>query len=61
MKIEIVRDFDGLYYVNGIKLPEYVCYNTLKAEAKKQGYTLPDVKDLPFVRFGRKQYASVTI
>lgn len=61
MKIEIVRDFDGSYYVNGLSLPEYVSYFTLKQEAKKQGYILPNVSELSFIKYGRKSYAHIEI
>lgn len=61
MKIEIVRDFDGLYYINGLNTSEYVSYNTLKAEAKQLGYTLPNLSSLEFKKIGRKSYAQVRI
>lgn len=65
--IEIVRDFDGTYYVNArnelhehIKgLPEYLPYKELKKTVKEAlGVTLPPLKSLTFEGNGRKQYAN---
>jgi hypothetical protein len=65
--IEIVRDFDGTYYVNArnelhehIKgLPEYLPYKELKKAVKEAlGVTLPPLKSLTFEGNGRKQYAN---
>lgn len=65
--IEIVRDFDGTYYVNArnelhehIKgLPEYLPYKELKKAVKEAlGVTLPTLKSLTFEGNGRKQYAN---
>jgi len=65
--IEIVRDFDGTYYVNArnelhehIKgLPEYLSYKELKKTVKEAlGVTLPPLKCLTFEGDGRKQYAN---
>lgn len=65
--IEIVKDFDNLYYANitlngnSVKgLPEYVGYVELKKAVKeKLGYTLPNLKDLKFEKSGRKCYAHI--
>ena len=63
---ELVRDFDGTYYINIIwrgerieGLPEYVDYRTLQNAVKNaQGGTeLPPLKDWIFKRYGRKSYA----
>lgn len=64
--IEIVRDFDGTYYVNMFKngdmingLPEYVNYRTLKKEIKNiTGFEILPMKALKFKSRNRKQYAS---
>jgi len=65
--IEIVRDFDGTYYVNArnelhehIKgLPEYLPYKELKKTVKEAlGVTLPPLKSLTFEGNGRKRYAN---
>lgn len=64
---EIVRDFDGTYYVNArnelhehIKgLPEYLPYKELKKAVKEAlGVTLPTLKSLTFEGNGRKRYAN---
>ena len=55
--IEIVRDFDGTYYVNALNeqhehikgLPEYLPYKELKKTVKESlGVTLPPLKSLTF-------------
>ena len=65
--IEIVRDFDGTYYVNArnelhehIKgLPEYLPYKELKKTVKEAlGVMLPPLKSLTFEGHGRKHYAN---
>lgn len=61
--IELVEDC-GEYYANiGINdelvkgLPEYVDYRTLKkAILEETGIELPNRKDVPMTRFGRKKY-----
>lgn len=63
--VEIVRDFDGSYYVNFsaipdgyAPLPEYVPYRTLKKAMREMtGIELPPIKGVRFERFGRKSYA----
>lgn len=63
--IELVKDFDGSYYINFSPnadsvsgMPEYVSYATLKKEfARRTGYKLPALSGLEFTKVGRKQYA----
>lgn len=65
--VEIVRDFDGLYYanvsVNGEiihGLPELVDYRTLKTAIKEKiNFEILPKKALSFERSGRKQYALI--
>ena len=64
---EIVRDFDGTYYANlnyrgeYVPLKEYDSYRELKKEAKAKGYdVLPNLSELNFERYGRKEYAYIS-
>lgn len=66
ISMELVRDFNGLYYVNlsidGVLvkgLPEYISYRELKSAVKKQcDITLPKLSDLKFEYTGHKWYAT---
>ena len=63
--VEIVRDFNSVYYANIMKngvdvvyedLPEYVDYRTLRAAMKKVlGLDIP-LSALKWEKFGRKSY-----
>mgnify|MGYP001312239469 CR=1 FL=1 len=63
--VEVVRDYNGLYYANMFKngervtgIPEYVNYRTLKKEIEHlTGFSILPMKTLKFKRVGRKQYA----
>jgi hypothetical protein len=62
---EIVKDFDGTYYINMTingetvrDLPEYVSYKTLRAAVRKKcAFDLPPLSAVRFVKYGRKKYA----
>lgn len=67
-RIEIVRDFNNVYYVNMTAetgeyvkgLPEYIGYKELKKAVKCfTGCELPALKSLTFEGKGRKQYAHI--
>lgn len=67
-RIEIVRDFNNVYYVNMTAdngeyvkgLPEYIGYKELKKAVKCfTGCELPTLKSLTFEGNGRKQYAHI--
>ena len=67
-RIEIVRDFNNVYYVNMTAetgeyvkgLPEYIGYKELKKAVKCfTGCELPTLKSLTFEGKGRKQYANI--
>ena len=67
-RIEIVRDFNNVYYVNMTAdngeyvkgLPEYVGYMDLKKAVKcLTGCELPTLKSLTFEGNGRKKYAHI--
>jgi len=65
--MELVKDFNGKYYLNLsieneliIGLPEYVNYKTIKtAVSEKCQLALPPITAFKFEKFGRKQYATL--